>query len=95
MIALVGVALYFSPGTAAPWLSAVRDSHESYLPPAAFTDAALINDAGTHAGLSLVLGGVVLAVAGAILLGPGKPSFFQWGVPALVVAEMIGFVAGK
>jgi hypothetical protein len=73
----------------------VLASRESYLTPAAFTDATFINDAGMHAGLSLLLGGAVLAAAGAILLGPRRLSFFQWGVPALVVIEMIGFVAGQ
>ncbi len=94
-IVVAGAALYFFPDALAPGLRAVAASHESYLPPAIFSQSDFINDAGFHAGLSLVLGGLVLATSGAILLGPGKPSFFRWGIPAVVVVEMIGFVAGQ
>ncbi len=94
-IALGGIALFLFPETVAPWLRAIHATNESYLPPALSTRPDFISNAGVHAGLSLMLGGSVLTAAGAILLGPGKPAFFRWGVPALVVVEMLGFAAGQ
>jgi hypothetical protein len=95
VIALTGFVLFIFPESVTPLLQFVQASRESYLPPEIFTRADFINDAGVRAGLSLALGGVVLLSAGAMVLGPRKPLFFQWGVPALVVVEMIGFAAGQ
>jgi hypothetical protein len=92
--ALIGVVLWSSPMEIEPALESVLVSHESYLPPPAFNDAGFIASAGVHAGLSLLLGGLVLLVAGGILLAPVPPVVRRWGLPALVAVEMVGFAAG-
>jgi hypothetical protein len=93
-VLLAGLVVCIVPDSVAPLLRFVQASRESYLPSDVFTRTDFIDDAGTHAGWSLALGGAVLAGAGAILLAPWR-RFSRWGVPALVAVEMIGFAAGQ
>jgi hypothetical protein len=90
-----GFVLLFSPEAIAPFLNFIATSHESYLPAAVFTDPDLINEAGIHAGLSLSLAGLILIVAGVILLFLEEKPLLRWALPGLLMVEMIGFVAGQ
>ena len=92
---LAAVSLLISPSEISAMLDLVVASHESYLPPNAFSQPEFINQAGMHAGLSLGLGGLVLIAAGAALIFTGKWPILRWAVPGLLVVEMLGFVAGQ
>jgi hypothetical protein len=92
---LVGLVLVFLPEAIAPLLHFELACHETYMPQELFTQADFVDDNGWHGGLSLLLGGAVLAAAGGILLGPRRHAFFRWGVPALVALEMVGYIAGQ
>jgi hypothetical protein len=89
------LVLLFDPEGIAPFLNFISTTHESYLPAAAFTQSDFINEAGIHAGLSLGLAGLVLIVAGGILLFLGKQPLLRWALPGLLMVEMIGFAAGQ
>jgi hypothetical protein len=92
--ALFGGALFFWPENISWCFSLVAESHESYLPPAFFTQPEVLQTAGTHAGLSLGLSGFVLIFAGATLLFVEKQPLLRWGLPVILALEMIGFAAG-
>ncbi|HEX4140332.1 MAG TPA: hypothetical protein VHY09_08290 [Candidatus Methylacidiphilales bacterium] len=95
--ALAGLGLYFSPESITPFLQFELNLQppETYMPKELFTQPDFVSSNGWHAGLSLLLGGTVLAAAGALLLGPRQHAFFRWGIPALVALEMIGYIAGQ
>jgi len=98
VLAIGGFVLYLSPESITPFLQFELNLNppETYMPREVFTQADFVNSHGWHAGLSLLLGGMMLAAAGAILLGPRKKSaFFRWGIPALVALEMLGYIAGQ
>jgi hypothetical protein len=95
VFALAGLVLFFAPDLISPLLQLEMSFKETYMPEQLFLQADFINSNGWHAGLSLLLGGTILAAAGAILLGPRQRAFFRWGIPALVAMEMIGFAAGQ
>jgi hypothetical protein len=97
VFAAAGLGLYLLPESITPFLQFELNLNpvETYMPREVFTQPDFINSHGWHAGLSLLLGGTILAAAGAILLGPRRRAFFQWGIPALVVLEMLGFAAGQ
>ena len=90
-----GIVLLFNPNGIAEFLHFISLSGESYLPAAAFIQPDFIHQAGVHAGLSLGLAGVILIAAGVILIFLGKQPLLRWALPGLLVAEMIGFVAGQ
>ena len=90
-----GLFLIFSPESIGGMLGMVALSHESYLRPEVFTEPDFISDAGTCAGLSLGLGGLVLIATGAALIFFDHSPLLRWAVPGLVVMEMIGFAAGQ
>ena len=94
---LAGAFLVLVPDSISPLLNFELNltPPETYMPREVFTQADFVHSHGWHAGLSLLLGGTVLIVAGAILLGPRRVAFFRWGVPALVVLEMLGYIAGQ
>ena len=85
--------LLLNPNGITEFLHVISMSGESYLPPATFIQADLIHKAGVHAGLSLGLAGLILITAGVILLFLGKHPLLRWALPALLMLEMIGFVA--
>jgi hypothetical protein len=87
--------LFLAPDLISPLLQLEMSFKETYMPQVLFLQADFINSNGWHAGLSLLLGGTILAAAGAILLGPRERTFFRWGIPALVALEMIGYIAGQ
>lgn len=62
-----GWALGSNPERIAPFLANVRDSGESYLPPATFTAPATIQAAGAQAGQSLATAGALAILSGAAL----------------------------
>lgn len=95
VIALAGAVLFHSPESIAPLLRFELARHESYMPDAIYTQDDFIQSDGWHGGLSLLLAGTVLMIAGAMLLGARRSTFFAWGVLALVVIEMLGFAAGQ
>jgi len=91
----IGLVLLFDPERIAGCLSLVAASGESFLPPANFTQADFVRNAGTHAGLSLGLAGLILLAAGASLHFQARHPALKWALPALLVVEMIGFAAGQ
>jgi hypothetical protein len=95
VFALVGLVLFLGPDLISPLLQLEMSFKETYMPQELFLRPDFISSNGLHAGLSLLLGGTILAAAGAILLGPREKAFFRWGLPALVALEMIGFIAGQ
>ena len=96
ILLLPGAYLVISPESITPLLQFELHLQpvETYMPEVVFTQADFVQSHGTHAGLSLLLGGTVLIAAGAILLGPRRIAFFRWGLPALVALEMLGYIAG-
>ncbi len=90
-----GLLIYFNPDCLTEYLNVVAASHESYVPPANFTQPDFIHEAGMHAGLSLGLVALVLIAAGAILLFVDRRPFLRWALPGLLVVEMFGFAAGQ
>jgi hypothetical protein len=92
--AVLGFFLVLWPESISGMFDLVAASNESYLPAGVFTNLEFIRQGGTHAGLSLGLGGLVLMIAGAALIFRGKWPMLRWAVPALVAVEMIGFVSG-
>jgi hypothetical protein len=90
-----GLVLLFNPNGITEFYHVVLSSRESYLPAAAFSQPDFIHGAGVHAGLSLGLAGLILISAGVILLFAEKQPLLRWALPALLMLEMIGFVAGQ
>jgi hypothetical protein len=95
--ALAGFLLVFRPVAISPFLNFELNLKppETYMPQEVFTQADFVASHGWHAGLSLLLGGAVLIVAGVLVNGPRRLAFFRWAIPALVAVEMIGFIAGQ
>lgn len=89
------LVLFFSPQAITGFLNFILTSQESYLPAATFADPDFVHEAGIHAGLSLGLAGVILIAAGASLLLSHKQPLLRWALPALLMAEMIGFAASQ
>jgi len=73
----------------------ILSSHESYLEDDVFSQPTFIHKAGIHAGLSLGLAGLVLIITGSLLLLTEKWPLFRWGVPLVLLMEMIGFAGGQ
>jgi hypothetical protein len=94
-LGLAGIFLLAWPDAIGGMLGMVASSRESYLPEGAFTNAAIISQAGTNAGLSLGLGALVLIAASAALFFREKSSLVRWAIPLLVLLEMLGFAAGQ
>jgi hypothetical protein len=92
---LAGLFLLSSPDGIGDALGAVAATHESYLKPEIVAQQEFINQAGTHAGLSLGLGGLVFVATGAALIFSRKFLFLRPAILALIVVEMIGFAAGQ
>jgi len=90
-----GLFLARDPAAIEPFISAVRDSGESYLPAAALADPAAVREAGWQAARSLILAGGVLLLAGASLLSARRRPILRWVVLCLPVVEMTGFAAGQ
>jgi hypothetical protein len=51
--------------------------------------------AGTGAGLSLALAGLIFLATGTVLLLIGRWPFLRWGVPTVLIVEMLGFAGGQ
>jgi len=90
-----GFVLFFNPEGIAGFLNFISISGESYLPAATFTQPDFIHKAGTHAGLSLGLAGLILIAAGLILLFLAEQPLLRWALPGLLMVEMAGFAAGQ
>ncbi len=95
LLFLAGIALLLWPGAISGLMDIVADSGESYLSVAIFHAPSFLEQAGIHAGLSLILAGVTLSVAGVFLLGVGRSPLLRFAVPAILIAEMVGFAAGQ
>jgi hypothetical protein len=75
--AAAGLWIWSHPSSIAPVLAWVRDTKESYLPPATFTEPGTIRDAGVHAGLSLAIAGALAFLCGvSLVLARRRPA---WG----------------
>ena len=90
-----GLFLLGQPEEIATLFNLVSRSGESYLPTSAFDNSSLIHAGGIHAGLSLGLAGLVLTVAGGILLLFRESLLWRAAIPVLVAMEMVGFAAGQ
>jgi hypothetical protein len=90
-----GLILAGWPENIAGMFGLVASSHESYLPPNVFVNPDFVSQSGLNAGLSLLLGGLVLIAVGVALLFLGQWPALRWAIPGLVVVEMIGFAAGQ
>ena len=86
-----GLCLWWHPSSLGPLLRWIRDSGESYLPRAAFTDPGIVQAAGVQAGRSLAIAGAVAILSGGSLaLARSRPAFV-WVVVGLLPVELIGF----
>jgi hypothetical protein len=91
-----GLALLFYPNGIAGFFRFMATTHESYVVPITSSlRPDFIPQAGIHAGLSLGLAGLILIAASVILIFQEKRPVLRWGIPVLLLAEMIGFVAGQ
>jgi hypothetical protein len=90
-----GFVLILDPDGITGLFHFVMATLESYAVVTAPLQPHFIHDAGIHAGLSLGLAGLILIAASIILFLLNKRPILRWGIPALLVAEMIGFAAGE
>jgi hypothetical protein len=90
---LAGIGLASRTSLIAPLLGRVRDSAESYLPAATFTDPAVIRAAGTQAGHALAQAGVLALLGGVLLaLARTRPRAGA-ALLALLPVELLAFAA--
>ena len=68
---------------------------QNYLPVTVFRQPEFVRHAGTLAGLSLGLTGVILLASGTILFLLKRWPFLRWGVPGFLLIEMLGFAAAQ
>ena len=90
MATAFGVRLFEDPHSIRALFNPASPIHEVYLAPSAF-NLAFGYHAGRDAGASLALGGVILIVAGALLLARKR----RWAIPAVIVLEMFAFANGQ
>jgi hypothetical protein len=90
-----GVILVSSPDSITNLLQIVVRSQESWVPAAVYSQPEFIQRAGTHAGLWLVLTGLVLLAAGTALFLIKRWPLLRFGVPGLLVLEMLAFAVGQ
>jgi hypothetical protein len=91
--AAAGLWIWSHPLTIAPVLAWVRDTRESYLSTATFTDPGTIRDAGIHAGRSLAIAGALAFLCGISLALARRRAAWGWVVLGLLPLEMICFAA--
>jgi len=93
LAAAAGLWLWSHPSSIAPLLARIRDSGESYLPQADFTDPGIVRSAGIQAGRSLVIAGALAFLSGASLAFARRRPSLRWVVLGLLPLEGIGFAA--
>jgi hypothetical protein len=93
LAAAAGLWLWSHPSSIAPLLARIRDSGESYLPQADFTDPGIIRGAGIQAGRSLAIAGALAFLSGGSLAFAGRRPALRWVVLGLLPLEGIGFAA--
>ena len=91
--AAAGLWIWSHPFSIAPVLAWVRDTRESYLPIATFTDPRTVRDAGVHAGQSLAIAGALALLCGVSLVLARRRPVWGWVVLGLLPLEMICFAA--
>ena len=90
-----GLILVRWPDSITNLLRLVAESHESWVPGEVLRRPEFIQLVGTHAGFSLVLPGSTLLAAGAALFLIKRWPLLRFGVPGLLILEMLGFAAGQ
>src|SRR5262249_25491594 len=82
-----GAILIFWPRSIIALFPVILESHES--------TPEFIGHARTGAGLSLALAGLIFLATGTVLLLIGRWPFLRWGVPTVLIVEMLGFAGGQ
>ena len=91
--AAAGLWLWSHPTAIAPFLVWIRNTNESYLPAATFTDPRTIRDIGVQAGRSLEIAGALALLSGVSLALARRRPALGWVVLCLLPIEMACFAA--
>jgi hypothetical protein len=86
-----GIILLFAPNILGGFLRFIASTNESYLPPDFFTNAERVHTASLTAGLSLILAGTTLLVAGSCLYFQEKSALLRFALPLILAIELLVF----